>query len=248
MSTAPIRPHPTLDRYYGSDSERAAAVRDLFDDGAPHYEWICRVMSLGTGDMYRRQALRDAGFEPGMRLLDVATGTGPILRAAVAAGGGAGLVAGLDPSGGMLRECRKRCAAPLLRGRGEQLPFLNSSFHMVTMGYGLRHVPDLRDLFAEYCRVLKPGGRVLVLEITQPRSAVGRWLNRLYLRDLVPVVARLGSGTQAASRMMQYFWDTIDTCVPPEVILDSLAGAGFDEATRRVTGGVFSEYVGKKLR
>ena len=90
MSMAPLRPHPKLDRYYGSDSERPGVVSDLFDEGAPYYEWICRVMSFGTGERYRRQALRDAGLAPGMRVLDVATGTGLVLRAAVEMSGGTG--------------------------------------------------------------------------------------------------------------------------------------------------------------
>ena len=242
----PLRPHPKLDRYYASESERPGIVSDMFDEGAPYYEWICSMMSLGTGERYRWRALRNSGLGPGMRVLDVATGTGLVLRAAVEMSGGTGLAVGLDPSGGMLRECRKSCAAPLLQGRGEHLPFANASFHMVSMGYGLRHVPDLRALFAEYDRVLKPGGRVLLLEITQPRSAVGRWLNRLYLRNLVPGVTRVGTGAVAASRMMDYFWDTIETCVPPEVILDALKNAGFPNATRSVTGGILSEYLGEK--
>jgi demethylmenaquinone methyltransferase/2-methoxy-6-polyprenyl-1,4-benzoquinol methylase len=242
----PLRPHPTLDRYYGSESERPGIVSDMFDEGAPYYEWICRMMSLGTGERYRWRALRNSGLGPGMRVLDVATGTGLVLRAAVEMSGGTGLAVGLDPSGGMLRECRKSCAAPLLQGRGEHLPFANASFHMVSMGYGLRHAADLHALFAEYNRVLKPGGRVLLLEITQPRSSVGRWLNRLFLRNLVPGVTRVGTGAVAASRMMDYFWDTIETCVPPEVILDALENAGFPNATRSVTGGILSEYLGEK--
>ena len=212
---------------------------------APYYEWVCRVMSLGTGERYRRQTLRNAGIERGMRVLDVATGTGLVLRAAVEMSG-TGLAVGLDPSIGMLRECRRNCPAPLLQGRGEHLPFVDASFHMVSMGYGLRHVADLRALFAEYRRVLKPGGRVLLLEITQPRSAAGRWLNRLYLRSLVPAVTRVGTRAAAASRMMDYFWDTIETCVSPEVILDTLRDAGFPNASRSVTGGILSEYVGEK--
>jgi demethylmenaquinone methyltransferase/2-methoxy-6-polyprenyl-1,4-benzoquinol methylase len=246
MSMAPLRPHPKLDRYYSSDSERPAAVNELFDEGAPYYEWICRMMSFGTGERYRKQTLRDAGLAPGMRVLDVATGTGLVLRAAVEISGGTGLAVGLDPSTGMLRECRKGCAAPLIQGLGEHLPFADASFHMVSMGYALRHVADLRALFTEYQRVLKPGGRVLILEITQPRSPVGRWLNRLYLRTLVPGVARLSTGAAAASRMMDYFWDTIESCVPPEVILDALRETGFPNATRRVTGGVLSEYLAEK--
>jgi demethylmenaquinone methyltransferase/2-methoxy-6-polyprenyl-1,4-benzoquinol methylase len=241
-----LRPHPKLERYYDSESERPGVVSEIFDAGAPYYEWICRIMSFGTGERYRAQALRDAGLGPGMRVLDVATGTGLVLRAAAKMSGSAGLAVGLDPSSGMLRECRKSCAALLLQGRAENLPFANCSFHIVSMGYGLRHVADLRALFAEYRRVLKPGGRVLLLEITQPRSAMGRWLNRMYLRNLVPGVTRLGTGAAAARRMMDYFWDTIETCVPPEVILNALKDAGFPKATRSVTGGVLSEYLGEK--
>jgi demethylmenaquinone methyltransferase/2-methoxy-6-polyprenyl-1,4-benzoquinol methylase len=248
MSASPLRPHPTLDRYYSRDSERPAVVSDLFDEGAPYYEWICRVMSFGTGEQYRKQALKDAGLVPGMRVLDVATGTGLVLRAAVEMSGTTGLAVGLDPSRGMLSECRKGCAAALFQGRGEHLPFADASFDMVSMGYALRHVADLRALFAEYRRVLKPGGRVLVLEITQPDSPVARWLNRFYLRTVVPTVARIGTRAAAASRMMDYFWDTIETCVPPDVILDALRDTGFPNATRRVTGGVLSEYHGETSR
>jgi demethylmenaquinone methyltransferase/2-methoxy-6-polyprenyl-1,4-benzoquinol methylase len=244
MTAAPLRPHPKLDRYYHDDSERPAIVSDIFDEGAPYYEWICRVMSFGTGEAYRRRTLSESGLAPGMRVLDVATGTGLVLRAAADLSGGRAV--GLDPSEGMLRECRKSCAAPLLQGRGEHLPFADASFDMVSMGYGLRHVADLRALFAEYFRVLKPGGRVVVLEITQPRSNAARWLNRLYLRTVVPAVTRVGTGAHAASRMMDYFWDTIETCVPPEVILGALQDGGFPNATRGVTGGVLSKYVGQK--
>jgi demethylmenaquinone methyltransferase/2-methoxy-6-polyprenyl-1,4-benzoquinol methylase len=246
--TTPLKPHPKLERYYASDSERPAVVSDMFDEGAPYYEWICGVMSLGTGTSYRRRTLRDSGLESGMRILDVATGTGLVLRSAAELSGETGLAVGLDPSEGMLHECRRRCAVPVLRGRGEQLPFVDGSFHMVSMGYGLRHVADLRALFGEYHRVLKPGGRVLLLEITQPRSAVVRWLNRLYLKRIVPAVTRATTRTTAASRMMDYFWDTIETCVPPDVILGALREAGFPNAERNVTGMVLSEYVGEKPR
>lgn len=248
MNNNPLKPHPKLDRYYSSDAERPAVVNDMFDEGAPYYEWICRMMSLGTGEGYRRQVLRNSGIKEGMRVLDVATGTGLVLRGAFEMNGRTGLTVGLDPSPGMLRECRKNCAAPLLQGRGEQLPFIDNSFDIVSMGYGLRHVADLRLLFAEYWRVLRPGGRVLLLEITQPKSAVGRWLNRLYLRNLVPSITRFSTGAAAASRMMDYFWDTIETCVPPDVILGALKDAGFPNATRRVTGGILSEYRGEKAR
>ena len=156
-SPTPLAPHPKLGRYYKTDGDRSDFVSDLFDEGAASYEWVCRVMSLGTGGQYRKNALRAAGLEPGMRVLDVATGTGLVLRPASELSGGTSLAIGLDPSDGMLRECRKRSAALLVQGRGEALPFRDGHFDMVSMGYGLRHVADLHALFREYRRVLRPG-------------------------------------------------------------------------------------------
>ena len=101
-SAGPLRPHPRLERYYASDNARPAFVADMFDEGAPYYEWVCRVMSLGTGEQYRKRALRAVGLGEGMRILDVATGTGLVLRSAVELSGGRGLAIGLDPSAGML--------------------------------------------------------------------------------------------------------------------------------------------------
>lgn len=243
---ASIPPHPKLERYYAREEERPAVVTAMFDSGAPYYEWICAIMSLGTGEEYRRQSLRRARLDRGMRVLDVATGTGLVLRSAAAISGHQSLAIGLDPSGGMLSECRRNCAAPLLQARGEHLPFASACFDMVSMGYGLRHVTDLRALFGEYRRVLKPSGRVLLLEISQPRSALGQSLNRLYLRTIVPTVARLATGAEAARRMMEYFWDTVENCVPPEVILRALSESGFSDVVRKVTGGVLSEYSATK--
>jgi demethylmenaquinone methyltransferase/2-methoxy-6-polyprenyl-1,4-benzoquinol methylase len=242
MSLEPIRPHPTLERYYRSEVERVGVVRDLFDAGAPSYEWICRVMSFGTGEWYRARVLREAGLRAGSRILDVATGTGLVLRSARTICGPAGLAVGLDPSRGMLDQCRASCPAPLVQAFGERLPFADASFDMISMGYGLRHVADLRALFAEFARVLTPGGRVLVLELTQPRSRVARWANRAYMRSIVPGVAYFGTRRAAARRMMQYFWDTIEQCVPPETILAALRDSGFRNDRRRVTGAVLSEY------
>jgi demethylmenaquinone methyltransferase / 2-methoxy-6-polyprenyl-1,4-benzoquinol methylase len=248
MTPDPVPPHPTLPQYYRTDAERPQMVRDLFDEGAPYYEWVCRAMSLGSGEWYRGRVLAQAGLTEGSRLLDVATGTGLMLRSGRALCGRAGLSVGLDPSRGMLRECRASCDAGLIQARGESLPFGDDSFDMVSMGYALRHVTDLRVLFSEFRRVLTPGGRVVVLELTQPRSRAGRWMNRIYMGTIVPRVAHLGTGSASARRMMEYFWETIEHCVPPEAILAALADAGFAEPRRRVTGVVLSEYSGVSPR
>jgi demethylmenaquinone methyltransferase/2-methoxy-6-polyprenyl-1,4-benzoquinol methylase len=201
-------------------------------------------MSLGSGALYRRQALERLGLRPGMAVLDVATGTGLVARAAAELTGGSGVI-GLDPSRGMLDEARRAASVPLVQARGEALPFPDARFDALSMGYALRHVSDVFAAFREYHRVLRPGGRVLILEISRPASRTGLWLARLYLKRLLPLVTRLGTGSASAQRLMDYYWDTIERCVAPEAILEALRRSGF-EATRRVQGGLLSEYVGTK--
>jgi demethylmenaquinone methyltransferase/2-methoxy-6-polyprenyl-1,4-benzoquinol methylase len=240
-----LAPHPTIDGHYREAGQRQEYVDALFDRAAPHYDWICRVMSLGSGALYRRQALQRLGVRPGQAVLDVATGTGLVAREAVSLAGGSGVI-GLDPSRGMLEQARRTAGAPLVQARGEALPFEDARFDTLSMGYALRHVSDLHAAFREYHRVLRPGGRVLILEISRPASRLGMALARFYLKRLVPLVTRLGTGSADAQRLMDYYWDTIEHCVAPETILDAMRQAGF-EATRRVQGGLLSEYVGTKI-
>jgi demethylmenaquinone methyltransferase/2-methoxy-6-polyprenyl-1,4-benzoquinol methylase len=235
-------PHPTLDRYYRRDADREAFVQDLFDRGARHYDTVSGVMALGSGLWYRRDALRRAGLVPGMKVLDVAMGTGLVARAAVQILGDRRAVVGLDPSAGMLREARRRAGVPAVLGLGERLPFAAGAFDMVTMGYALRHVAALDATFGEYARVLRPGGRVLLLEITRPSSAVVYRLLRFYLGGLVPRVTRLATRSADAERMMRYYWDTIASCVPPAAVLAALHAAGFQATARQGMGGLLTEY------
>jgi demethylmenaquinone methyltransferase/2-methoxy-6-polyprenyl-1,4-benzoquinol methylase len=177
-----------------------------------------------------------------MSLLDAGSGTGAVAAQAQAVVGGRGLVVALDPSFGMLRQAAGRGVARRVRGLAEALPFPDGRFDMLSMGYALRHVADLRATFREYLRVLKPGGRLLLLEITPPSSRLAHRLLGLYLGRLVPLVARFGHGGRASRELMEYYWDTIENCVPPAVILAALADAGFSRAGREVQMKIFSEY------
>jgi len=181
-----------------------------------------------------------------MRLLDVATGTGLVARSAQGTLAGRGAVIGLDPSAGMLREARKALAIPLVQGRAEALPFAADRFDMLSIGYALRHVADLEVTFGECLRVLKPGGRLLILEISRPRSPLGRQLLGLYVQRILPAVTRLGTGSAEAALLVRYYWDTIAQCVPPETILGVLGHSGFIDVERHVLAGMLSEYVGTK--
>ena len=152
----PLSPHRPLSEFYPSPVARQNFVNELFDDAAPDYDWVSGMMSFGRDQIYRREALKRAGLTSGMRLLDVATGTGLMIKAALELGINPALVTGVDPSQGMLAENRKRNPVALLAGTGEALPCADASFNFVCMGYALRHVEDLGKLFGEFRRVLRP--------------------------------------------------------------------------------------------
>jgi demethylmenaquinone methyltransferase/2-methoxy-6-polyprenyl-1,4-benzoquinol methylase len=239
-------PHPILPAYYADEAQRRKFVRHLFDETAGDYDRIERTLSFGTGAWYRRQALLRAGVRPGMRVLDVAVGTGLVAREAATAVGESGLVVGLDPASGMLREARAALPIPLVQGEGERLPFADGQFDFVSMGYALRHVSDMGRLFREFRRVLRPGGVACVLEIARPDSALSRAALKLYLHRIAPLLSRLVGATPEAPTLYRYFWDTIEACVPPGQIMAALQEAGFGDVRRRVEARVFSEYTARR--
>jgi demethylmenaquinone methyltransferase/2-methoxy-6-polyprenyl-1,4-benzoquinol methylase len=239
-------PHPVLTTHYDGERDRRLFVTELFDECARYYDRVGAVLALGSGPHYRRWTLTRAGLRPGMTVLDVATGTGQVAREAARIVGPTGAVVGVDPSRGMLTEARKAATGPLVQGIGEELPFAAERFDFVSMGFALRHVADLEAAFAEYRRVLRPGGRVLLLEITRPGSALGRRLGAIYLHTVLPLLLRITSGSGKPARLLRYSWDTIDESVSPATILAVLQASGFEAVERRTWGGIMSEYVATK--
>jgi len=237
-----LPPHPLLTQYHADEQERRRQVNRWFDQSATGYDFISQMMSFGSGNRYRRQVLLREGLSAGMSLVDIACGTGVLTAHAQQIVGGEGLVVGLDPSRGMLEEARGRGAGRLVRAVAEALPLGSGRFDFLSMGYALRHVADLHETFREYRRVLKLGGKVLILEITPPTSRISFHLLKLYLGRLIPMVARIGRGGRGSHDLMKYYWDTIEHCVAPQVILDALEKAGFSQATRRVEMGILSSY------
>ena len=233
-------PIKSLPRYFEDERGRREFLDTLFDRTARDYDFVESVLALGSGSGYRRDALRRAGMRARMRMLDVATGTGLVASEALALGGD---VIGLDPSAGMLSEAR-RFAYPLVRGRGERLPFRDASFDFVAMGFALRHVSDIDALFAEMRRVLAPGGTACILEITRPTHRVVAASLRVFMTRIVPVIAR--AARRDGASLMKFYWDTIDACVAPDIVLGSLVRAGFASPHRRVILGMFSEYIAQR--
>lgn len=225
---------------------RQNLVNDLFDEAAADYDWVSGMMSLWSDRFYRRDALRRAGLQGGMQLLDVASGTGLMIKAALELGVDPALVTGVDPSRGMLAQNRKRNPVKLLEGRGEALPCADSMFDFVCMGYALRHVEDLSKLFGEFHRVLRSDGRVLILEITRPTNPAAMHLMRFYMQNVLPVVGWLRRRNRSTAKLMQYYWATIEECVPPSVIISALEDSGFRNVKRTTIGAVLSEYVAQR--
>jgi demethylmenaquinone methyltransferase/2-methoxy-6-polyprenyl-1,4-benzoquinol methylase len=244
--SAATPPHPVLGQYYTRAADRQSFVGALFDGAARHYNRIGKMLDFGSGPWYRRDALRRAGLRPGMRLLDVAAGTGLVARGAADILREPGGVIGVDPSRGMLQEARKALSGPLVQGRAEALPFRTDHFDMLSMGFALRHVADLEVAFREYWRVLKPGGRILLLEVVRPSSSVSRWLVRTHFQRILPLMARISTRSEPAQLLMKFYWDTIDQCVPPEAILEALRRTGFVAVDRHAFYGLINEYVAAK--
>ncbi|HET8798228.1 MAG TPA: class I SAM-dependent methyltransferase [Thermoanaerobaculia bacterium] len=239
-----VAPHPPLTRYYGDAARREEYVREIFDETAPWYDWATWFLSFGSGDWYRREALRRVGLAPGMRLLDLATGTGPVARAAAQLTKNPRSIVGIDPSLGMLRS--GRVANPRAQAPAERIPLRDASVDRISIGFAMRHFADLGVVFAECHRVLRPGGKLLILEITAPEGRVARAAMALYMGRFVPFAIRIRTRSDRAAELFRYYWETTRDCVRPEVILEAMRGAGFADAARRVELGIFSEYVGTK--
>jgi demethylmenaquinone methyltransferase / 2-methoxy-6-polyprenyl-1,4-benzoquinol methylase len=237
-------PHAPLPEYYrsGDTAAREAFIRTTFDDTAVDYDRLEKILGLGTGSWYRGQALLRAGLKPGMQVVDVGMGTGLVSRQILKITGEPHRLIGVDPSPGMMKQAHFDQPVECRLGRAEQIPVATGSADFLVMGYALRHIADFAAAAAEFRRVLKPGGRLLVLEITRPQGRVSEFLLKTYMRGMVPTIARLVSRSPSTPMLWRYYWDTIEACVPPAQVLHTLREAGLTQVERHVELGIFSEY------
>jgi demethylmenaquinone methyltransferase / 2-methoxy-6-polyprenyl-1,4-benzoquinol methylase len=151
---------------------------------------------------------------------------------------------GMDASFGMLWSGRTRSSK--VESVAESLAVRDATFDRITIGFAMRHFADLGVVFAECRRVLRPGGKLLILEITAPESRFARAFLGLYMGRLAPAVIHMRTGSKRTAELFRYYWETTRDCVRPAVITDALGDAGFTDVKRGVELGIFSEYSGTK--
>lgn len=168
---------------------KRAAVTAMFDRIAPRYDLMNRLMTWGADRAWRRRAIASLGLGAGERVLDLACGSGDLAEEAARTGA---RVLALDLSAGMLRRARaRRLSCALVRADALGLPLADASVDAVVSGFALRNFTDLAAAFAECARVLRRGGRIALLEVDRPRSALLRAGHALYFRRVVPLLGAL---------------------------------------------------------
>jgi demethylmenaquinone methyltransferase/2-methoxy-6-polyprenyl-1,4-benzoquinol methylase len=215
----------------------ANEVRAMFDRIAPVYDVMNRVMTAGLDLRWRRIAA-EAVVQPGDRVLDACCGTGDL---AVACARHGGVVTGLDFSPAMLERARRKLpSATWVEGDLLALPFEAGSFEAATVGFGVRNVADLEKGLSELRRVLVRGGRVAVLEITQPRGMLTPFY-RLWFDRIVPLLGKLLKGGAAYT----YLPASVRRFPGPDELAGLMGAAGFaDISYRRFAGGIVALHVG----
>jgi demethylmenaquinone methyltransferase/2-methoxy-6-polyprenyl-1,4-benzoquinol methylase len=205
------------------------AVRTMFDRIAPVYDAMNRVMTAGL-DVRWRKLTAAAAVRPGDRVLDAACGTGDLAIADRDAG--ASHVTGLDFSEQMLARARRKAPLEWVQGDLLALPFEDASFDAATVGFGVRNVADLERALRELRRVLRPGGRLAILEITQPRGPLRPFFS-LWFDRIVPVLGKVLPGGAAYT----YLPASVKRFPPAEELAELMRACGFGEVRFRLLGG-----------
>jgi demethylmenaquinone methyltransferase/2-methoxy-6-polyprenyl-1,4-benzoquinol methylase len=208
--------------------EKARAVRSMFDRVAARYDLVNRVMTFGLDVGWRRRTVEDLRLPAGARVLDVACGTGDLCNELERAGH---RPVGVDFSLGMLAHATT--TAPLVQGDASRLPFADASVDGVTSGFALRNVTDLETVFDEIRRVLRPSGRVALLETAEPDGRVMRTGHRVYFGRIVPLIG----GALSDRAAYAYLPRSMAYLPAPDELLAMLTRAGFDRVRRDPLGG-----------
>ena len=218
--------------------EKVRTVRAMFDRIAPRYDLVNRVMTFGLDVGWRRRAVRSLRLASGSLVFDVGCGTGDLCRELAEQGL---RPVGFDLSLGMLAAART--SAPLVQADGLRLPVPDRSADGVTCGFTLRNLVDLDRFLAELGRIVRPGGRVALLEVGQPTNPLLRTGHEVYFGRIVPRIGALLSDGAA----YRYLPRSVAYLPPPTELVARFAAAGFADAARMaITGGIAQLLVGTR--
>lgn len=212
--------------------EKQRLVRDMFDAIAPRYDLVNRIMTFRLDVRWRKRTVRDLALPVGSRVLDLAAGTGDLCRDL----GAAGLrPIGVDLSFGMLAAARTD--APLVHADALRLPVPDAAVDGVTCGFALRNFVDLDGFLAEVGRVVRPGGRIALLEVSQPTNPVMRFGHGVYFGKVVPRIGALLSDAEA----YRYLPQSVAYLPEPPALVQAVVDAGFADARRTLLSGGISQ-------
>ena len=229
-------------------------ISELFDAIAPKYDKLNHLMSFNLDKNWRRKAVRAIVSEHrSLQILDVATGTGDLAIDIARAAGPGTKVVGLDLSENMLEVAKEKVAQQNLsqtidfqQGSCEQLPFEDASFDRVSVAFGVRNFEDMELGLREMCRILRPGGRLVILELSYPDNRFLQWCFRQYALRWLPIVGGKVSGYRAA---YQYLPESVLKFPKPAVMVPKIREAGFENVEAQAfTFGVCRMYVAEKTK
>lgn len=222
-------------------------MQEMFDRIAGRYELLNTLMSAGLNRIWNKKALQATGLQPGGRALDLACGTGSLTRDLAKRLGPEGYVLGMDFSKEMIGAAEKRPASNVeyLLGDATDLQGVeNGSFDAATIAYGARNIPNLDALFGEMARAVRPGGRVVCLEIARPRGRFFATFYGLWFDRLVPWLGAKVSGDAWA---YSYLPESVKAFVAPGELAEIMRRNGLQNVTwRRFSGGIITLHAGTK--
>ncbi len=231
--------------------EKAGRVRDVFDSVAQKYDLMNDLMSGGMHRLWKRFTLTRTGLRTGDFALDVAGGTGDLSAGMSNQVGKSGLVCLTDINAEMLARGRARLVnegivsnAAIAQANAECLPFADNTFHCITIGFGLRNVTDKNAALASMRRILKPGGRLLVLEFSKPVLKLIEPLYEMHLFRILPALGRYIANDEAS---YQYLAESIRVHPDQETLLKMMADAGLEDSHYfNLAGGIVALHIGYK--
>lgn len=233
-------------------SDKAGKVAEVFHSVASKYDVMNDFMSMGVHRLWKKYTIETSGVRPGHRVLDLAGGTGDLAKAFSKKVGPKGQVVLSDINASMLGEGRSRMIdagvsnnMEFVQANAQSLPFPDNYFNLVTIAFGLRNVTDKDAALRSILRVLKPGGRLLVLEFSRPTNPV---IRKVYDEYSFHVIPKVGKAVTGDAESYQYLVESIRMHPDQETLKDMVLNAGFDQADYiNLTNGVVAIHRGFKL-